>query len=128
MAKEAPKKSVEDRMATMEKVIEDQARTIAKLKAPKGIQSAREKNKPKKVELTSDQKAERELRRYIVRPGVIRKIDSKKQPGRFRKNLSEEKKERARYLMKLLGRTKMDWSEDLLDVKNHQPHPEGEQS
>ncbi len=119
--------TVEDRLATMEgkmsaqgKIIEDQKNIIDVLKSPKGIKSANEMRKLPKVVFTSDQKAERELRRYIKNAGVVLKSGKKCKAG-FRKNLSDELKERANKLMKLLGRKEMVWDESLLDFRNHQP-------
>jgi len=117
--------NLEDEVATLKKMVNDQAATIQKLSTRKGIQSARKADKPKKVVMNSDQMAERELRRYIVNAGVVMK-NGKKQKGRFRKGLPEEKKERARYLMKLLKRKEMKWDESLLDFRNHQPPVTGD--
>jgi hypothetical protein len=128
---------IEEQVATMQvqiaaqqKIIEDQQNRIAELSQPKGITSAKEKAKPKVIVLTTEQQAERELRRYIKNAGARYSTGINKgkviKPG-FRKNLSEEKKERTRKLLKILGRTEMKWDEELLDFRNHLPPVTGDQ-
>ena len=123
----AEEQTVQEQLATMNKIIADQNKTIDALKH-KGIRSAKKPGeKPKRhweIDMTTEQAAERELRRYIKNAGVMRKdLDGKlrRMPGGFRKNLSEEKKERAKKLMGILGREKLEWDESILDFRNHLP-------
>jgi len=55
-------------------------------------------------------------------------VRGKRVQAGFRKNLSEEKKERAKKLMKILGRTKLEWDEDILDFRNMLPPVVGEEA
>lgn len=119
-----------EQMGTQTRIMAEQRDIIDKLKAPKGIKSARVKKKPKKIVFTTEQKAERELRGYIVNAGVITKKGHVQKPH-FCKGLSEEKIERARYLMKEIlhrthkgGKCRLEWDESILDFVNHQPPPE----
>lgn len=136
------KMTIEERMDAMEEkhtadqaIIAQQAKIIKTLSAPKGIQSVRPNKKPETIPFTTEQKAEQELRRYIKNAGAMVKNKFNKsveiKPG-FRKGLSEEHKERARFLLKeVLHRTykdkggkerlEMKWDETILDLKNHQP-------
>ena len=128
--------TAEERLATMERIVKDQASTIEALKAPKGIRSARPNEKPAPKPWTTEQKAELELRRYIKNAGArVKGLGGEKHAitKGFYKNLPAKDRERAVYLMKeVLHRTtksekdgkerlNMVWDETILDFKNHEP-------
>lgn len=62
---------------------------------------AKKKVAKPKVDLVS---CERELRKYVRRDGG------------FRKDLPEESKKRAKQILKLLGRKKLEWDEQIIPV------------
>lgn len=126
------KPTIEERMTTMEEqhnadkaIIATQGKMLKQLENP-GIKSVRDRKPPTPIVFTTEQKAERELRRYIKNAGHFPNDKGKKIKPGFRKGLSEDKKERAEKLMKILNRTEMVWDETILDFKNHQPPIVGE--
>lgn len=73
---------------------------VAKKKVAKKKVAKKKVDKPE-VDLVS---CERELRKYVRRDGG------------FRKDLSEESKKRAKQMLKMLGRKKLEWNENIIPV------------